>query len=307
VPAILRTPDERFRHLSGFPFEPRYLDCDGARMHYVDEGPRDGETLLCLHGEPTWCYLSRRMIPTFAAAGYRVIAPDWIGFGRSDKYASIGDYSYEGHIRSLELLVRALELDRVTPVVQDWGGLIGLPWSAENEDRVARLVILNTALPTGEHDPGLAFRAWRSFACLSPSFPVGRIVRAGLARPADPAVLAAYDAPFPSRAFRVGARAFPRLVPTSPADAGAKRNRAAKPGFARWRKPVYLCFGRQDPVFGREGPRLRDLFPGSTLAWIDDAGHFVQEDAGEEVAQRVPGFLERTAERSTPAAHWSDH
>jgi len=187
----IRTPDARFAALPDFPFEPHYLDFEGARMHYLDEGPRDGEVLLCLHGEPTWCFLYRRMIAPLVAAGYRVVAPDWIGFGRSDKYLRLDDYSYERHVRSLVAFTEALDLRAVTPVVQDWGGLIGLPWAAEHPERVARLVILNTALPTGDVKPGLGFRMWRAFARYTPIFSAGFIIKAALQRPVDPAVIRA--------------------------------------------------------------------------------------------------------------------
>jgi haloalkane dehalogenase len=293
-PATIRTPDEQFRDLPDFPFAPHYLDFEGARMHYLDEGPRGGEVLLCLHGEPTWCFLYRRMIPPLAAAGYRVIAPDWIGFGRSDKYLRLGDYSYERHVRSLENLVAALDLRAVTPIVQDWGGLIGLPWAAEHPDRVARLVILNTALPTGERSPGLGFRAWRAFARLTPVFSAGWIVKVALRRPVDPAVLRAYDAPFPDRRYKAGARAFPRLVPTEPEAPFAARNRAARDVFDRWEKPTLLRFGREDPILGAAGPgfltRVKAL-RGQAMGWIERAGHFVQEDASEELVAAILPFL----------------
>ncbi len=299
-PATLRTPDERFAGLPDFPFEPRYLDFEGARMHYLDEGPRRGEVVLCLHGEPTWCYLSRRMIPPLVAAGYRVVAPDWIGFGRSDKYLRIGDYSCERHVRSLASFVEALDLRAVTPVVQDWGGLIGLPWTAEHEDRVARLVILNTALPTGDRGPGLGFRLWRAFARFTPFFSAGWIVKVALRRPVDPAVIRAYNAPFPDRRYKAGARAFPRLVPTRPDAPFADRNRAAREAFGRFEKPTLLRFGREDPILGRAGPgflKMVKALRGQEMVWVENAGHFVQEDAGPELAEEIVRFLSESRAR----------
>ncbi len=233
-PATIRTPDERFAALPDFPFQPHYLDFEGARMHYLDEGPHAGQVILCLHGEPTWCFLYRRMIQPLAAAGYRVVAPDWIGFGRSDKFLRIEDYSYELHVRSLTNLVEALDLRAITPVVQDWGGLIGLPWATEHAERVARLVILNTALPTGERNPGLGFRLWRAFARFTPVFSAGWIVKLALRRPVDRAVIRGYDAPFPDWRYQAGARAFPQLVPLALDDPFAARNRAAREAFRQY-------------------------------------------------------------------------
>ena len=296
-PATIRTPDERFAGLPDFPFAPHYLDFEGARMHYLDEGPRGGEVVLMLHGEPTWCLLYRRMIPPLVAAGYRVVAPDWIGFGRSEKYLRLEDYSYERHVRSLGRLVEALDLRAITLVVQDWGGLIGLPWAAENEARVARLVILNTALPTGERAPGLGFRVWRAFARFTPIFSAGWIVNVALRRPVEKAVIRAYDAPFPDRRYQAGARAFPRLVPTRPDAPFADRNRAAREAFGRWEKPVLLRFGREDPILGAAGPgflKMVKSLRGQEMRWVENAGHFVQEDAGPELAQDIQRFLSST-------------
>jgi haloalkane dehalogenase len=301
-PATIRTPDERFAALPEFPFAPRYVDFEGARMHYLDEGPQGGEVVLLLHGEPTWCFLYRRMIPPLVAAGCRVLAPDWIGFGRSDKYLRQADYSYERHVRSLTSFVEALDLRAITLVVQDWGGLIGLPWATEHEERMARLVILNTALPTGERSPGLGFRLWRGFARFTPVFSAGWIVKAALRRPVDAAVIRGYDAPFPDRRYKAGARAFPRLVPITPDAPFADRNRAAREAFGRWEKPTLLRFGREDPILGRAGPgflKTVKALRGQEMRWVEDAGHFVQEDAGPEVAREIVRFLEET--RAKPA------
>jgi len=293
-PETIRTPDERFQDLPDFPFAPHYLDFEGARLHYLDEGPRDGKVVLCLHGEPTWCFLYRRMVPVLVEAGYRVVAPDFMGFGRSDKYLRLDDYDCDRHMRSISRVVEGLDLGDVTPVVQDWGGLLGLVWAAENEGRVARLVILNTALATGDVNIGLPFRLWRGFARWTPIFPAGRIVKSALVRPVAPEVIAGYDAPFPAERYKAGARAFPRLVPLERDDPFAARGRAARDVYARWDKPTFLRFGRRDPILGRAGPyflKLVKALRGQEMVWIEDAGHFVQEDAGPELARDVVRFL----------------
>lgn len=290
---ILRTPDERFLGLPDFPFEPHYVDFEGARMHYLDEGPRDAEVVVCLHGEPTWSFLYRKMIPPLTRAGYRVVAPDWIGFGRSDKWVDRSAYSYERHARSLANLVDSLSLRALTPVVQDWGGLIGLPWAAENSDRVARLVILNTALPAGEAPP-LAFRLWRAFSQWTPIFPVGGIVRTALVKKPTHDVIAAYNAPFPDERHKAGARAFPVLVPTRPDAPFVDRNRAAIEVFDKWDKPTLLRFGKRDPILRAAAPRFLEIVKslrGQQVGWIENAGHFVQEDAGPELAAEIVEFL----------------
>jgi haloalkane dehalogenase len=290
---VLRTPDERFRGLPDFPFEPHYLDFEGARMHYVDEGPRNGEVVICLHGEPTWSFLYRKMIPPLIRAGCRVLAPDWIGFGRSDKWLDRSAYSYERHVNSLGHLVEALGLRALTLVLQDWGGLIGLPWAAENPDRVARLVILNTALPAGEAPP-LAFRLWRTFSQWTPIFPVGGIVRAALVKKPTREVIAGYNAPFPDERYKAGARAFPMLVPTTPNAPFVERNRAALAVFDKWDKPTLLRFGKRDPILRTAAPRFLEIVKalrGQEVGWIENAGHFVQEDVGAELAAEIVGFL----------------
>ncbi len=290
---ILRTPDERFRGLPDFPFEPHYTEFEGARMHYLDEGPRGGQIVLCLHGEPTWCFLYRKMIPPLVTAGYRVVAPDWIGFGRSDKWRDRSVYSYARHVRSLAHLVETLDLRAVTPVVQDWGGLIGLPWAAENPGAVARLVILNTALPAGEGAP-FAFRVWRAFSQWAPVLPVGGIVRTALVRRPAREVIAGYNAPFPDERYKSGARAFPMLVPTHVDAAFVDRNRAAIVAFGKWEKPTLLRFGRRDPILRSFAPRFLEIVKalrGQEVGWVENAGHFVQEDAGPELALQIVTFL----------------
>jgi haloalkane dehalogenase len=291
----LRTPDERFAGLPDWPWEPRYADvgADGAtvRMAYVDEGPRDARPVLLLHGEPSWSYLYRSMIGPLVAAGRRVVAPDLIGFGRSDKPVAREDYTYARHVGWLaDLVAGRLDLRDVTLFGQDWGGLLGLRLAAEHEERFAAIVASNTFLPTGDQPLGAGFEAWRRFSQETPDFPVGRIVDGGTGRALSDAEIAAYDAPFPDDAHKAGARQFPMLVPASPEDPAAPANRAAWEVLQRWDKPFVCAFGDQDPVTRGADAVLRKLIPGTagqpheTLA---GAAHFSQEDAGPRLAEIV--------------------
>ena len=225
--AILRTPEDRFDNLPDYDFQPNYLEIDHEkgplRMHYVDEGPRDGPVVILLHGEPTWSYLYRKMIPPLAAAGFRALAPDFIGFGKSDKLTDRNAYSYLSHVTWMKQWLDRLALEDVTFFGQDWGGLIGLRLVAENPERFARVMIGNTALPTGHHDLGEAFRQWREFSQSSPTFNIGGIVSRGTVSGLSDAEVAAYDAPFPDESYKAGARAFPMLVPASPDDPRCER------------------------------------------------------------------------------------
>ncbi len=302
---VLQTPDERFRDLPGWTFPPRYVHVGGLRIHYVDEGPAGAPPVLLLHGEPSWSYLYRTMIPPIAAAGFRAIAPDLVGFGRSDKPARRRDYTYARHVAWLRGFIEALDLRGTTLICQDWGGLIGLRLAAENEARFARIVAANTALPTGDDPPGRAFRLWRLFSQLAPRLPIGRIVGAGCATKLTPEVTAAYDAPFPSERYKAGARQFPVLVPTSPDDPAAAANRWAWALLARWEKPFLTAFSDGDPITrGAERP-MQDRIPGARgqpHTIIRGAGHFLQEDRGEELARVAIAFISRTGGASTPAA-----
>ena len=295
---ILRTPDERFRQLPGYPFAPRYLNLGGLRMHYVDEGPRDGAPVLLLHGEPSWSYLYRKMIPLLTVAGHRAVAPDFVGFGRSDKPVHREDYTYQRHVDWTRSVIEQLDLRRITLVCQDWGGLIGLRLAAEHDDRFARIVTANTFLPTGDTPPGDAFLAWRKFSQETPEFPVGRLVQGGCVTSLAPEVVAAYDAPFPDDRYKAGARQFPVLVPISPDDAASAPNRKAWEVLRRWRKPFLTAFSDSDPItHGAEGV-LQQAIPGAQgqpHTTIVGAGHFVQEDKGEELARVVIDFIARTA------------
>jgi haloalkane dehalogenase len=294
TPNVLRTPEERFAALEGFAFEPRSVAVDGLRMAYVDEGPPGAPPVLLLHGEPSWSYLYRKMIPPLVAAGHRVVAPDLIGFGRSDKPAAREAYSYQRHVDWTRAFVSALGLEGITLFCQDWGGLIGLRLVAEMEERFARVVASNTFLPTGDRRPPDAFFAWQRFSQEVPELPVGRIVAGGCARPVSAAVQAGYEAPFPDETYKAGARAFPLLVPSRPDDPASAPNRAAWERLARFEKPFLTLFGDSDPIT-RGGERvLQAKIPGAAgqpHAVIAKAGHFVQEDAGEEVAEHIVRFV----------------
>lgn len=297
---FLRTPDARFHHLPDYPFAPHYVDIDGLRLHYVDENSADDlpdprpETVLMLHGEPTWSYLYRKMIPVVAAAGYRVVAPDLIGFGKSDKPTEPGAYSYQQHVDWLTAFVEKLDLQNVTLVCQDWGGLLGLRVAAENGDRFARITASNTGLPTGDQAPSAAFTAWQTFARETPTLPVGTIVSGGCVNPLPPDVVAAYDAPFPDETYKAAARMFPSLVPTRPDDPAAPANRAAWDVLKTWQKPFLTAFSDGDPITAGGDRLLQKLIPGAQgqpHVTLTGAGHFVQEEKGDEWAERIIQFI----------------
>jgi haloalkane dehalogenase len=285
----LRTPDDRFLNLPDYPFAPHYTTVgDDLRMHYVDEGPRGAaETVLMLHGEPTWSYLYRKMIPIVAAAGYRVVAPDLIGFGKSDKLTEASAYSYQSHMGWLTEFIQALDLQQCTLVCQDWGGLLGLRLAAENESRFARICAANTGLPTGDQPPSEAFRQWQTFSQHVPELPIGFIVSGGCAKKLPPDVIAAYNAPFPDESYKVAARVFPLLVPTHPADPAAPANRAAWQRLMQWQKPFLTCFSDGDPITAGGDQMMQKRIPGTLgqpHTTLVGGGHFVQEDAGERWA-----------------------
>ncbi len=284
----IRTPDERFRDLPGWTYAPQYLDDlhVGLRMAYVDEGPRDAEhTFLCLHGQPTWSYLYRKMIPAFVAAGGRVVAPDFFGFGRSDKPVDDAVYTYGFHLEALSRFVARLDLRNVTLVCQDWGGILGLALPLEHAHRLARLVVMNTALPTGEIDPGPGFLAWRDFVRTQRDLAVGKLM-ARAASTLTPAEIAAYDAPFPDARAKAGVRRFPDLVPiTTDMEGASESKRAAKFWSSEWSGPTFMAVGMLDPVLGPPAMKLlRSMIRGCPPPLeLADAGHFVQEH-GDVVA-----------------------
>lgn len=291
--AALRTPESRFTNLPDYDFDAHYTDVDGLRMHYVDEGPRDGAIMLLLHGEPSWSYLYRHMIPPLADAGFRVIAPDLIGFGKSDKPVRKSDYSYARHVDWMRRFIEALGLTNITLYCQDWGSLIGLRVAAENEGRFARIALGNGGLPTGDQQLPNAFRIWQKFARYSPWFPIGKIVQKATVTDLPDAVVAAYDAPFPSARFKAGARAFPSLVPTRPDDPASEANRAAWLRFEQWQKPFLTTFSNRDPIT-RGGEKVwQERVPGARNikhVKIKNAGHFLQEDRGPEIADTLIRF-----------------
>lgn len=249
-----------------------------------------------LHGEPSWSYLYRHMIPVFAHAGFRAVAPDLVGFGRSDKPTSMGDYSYQQHVDWLEEWIEAHDLRHITLVCQDWGSLLGLRIAAEHPDRFDRILVANGFLPIADRPTPAAFRVWRAFAANTPVFPAGRIVATGTKRRLSPAERAAYDAPFHSRESQAGARALPRLVPTSPADPAVPANRQAWSRLGSWRKPFLTLFGAGDPILGRADRLLQAHVPGAHGQPHDrlPGGHFVQEDQGAEIARRAVAWIRGT-------------
>ena len=295
---ILRTPEARFDDLPGYDFAPNYQQIGDTRMHYVDEG-RGDDTVLCLHGEPTWSYLYRHMIPDLAAR-HRVVAPDMVGFGKSDKYADEDDYTFDMHYGKLLALVEALDLRKITLICQDWGGPLGLVMAAEKPERFARLVILNTFLPTGEEKLSGAFMAWRAFSQkVGREMQVGRLVAQTIGSYALPEdIIAAYDAPFPDSSYKAGAAIFPSLVPISPDMPGAAQMKAAREKLARWTKPALVLFSDGDPILGGAAGFFRQLIPSANAqpeTIIRGAGHFLQEEKGAEIADEVIAFMERTA------------
>jgi haloalkane dehalogenase len=297
---VLRTPDDRFAELPGFAHEPRYAevpDGDGGtlRMAYVDAGPAEAPVVLLLHGEPSWSFLYRHVIDELVAAGLRAVAPDLVGFGRSDKPAAPGDHSFARHVEWVRALAfDVLDLRDVTLVGQDWGGLIGLRLVAEHPDRFARVVAANTGLPTGDFDMPEIWWQFRRAVENAEQLDIGRLVAAGCAFPMDEAVRAAYDAPFPGESFKAGPRAMPGLVPTAPDDPAAEANRAAWEVLGRWDKPFLVAFSDRDPITGAMAPVLRKLIPGTAgleHPVIEGAGHFLQEDAGERLGRVVADFV----------------
>jgi haloalkane dehalogenase len=295
----LRTPDERFQKLPGYGFEPHYAEIpDGEggalRVHYIDDGPRDAAPILLMHGEPSWCFLYRKMIPILVAAGHRAVAPDLVGFGRSDKPDKRTDYTYQRHVDWMTSFIEAIDLHDATLVGQDWGGLIGLRLAAENPDRFARIVAANTFLPTGDRPAGEAFLRWQQFSQNTPSFDAGWIVNSGCTTDLSDEIKAAYNAPFPDDSYKEGARQFPLLVPTSPDDPAGPANRKAWEVLNKWEKPFLCAFGDSDPVTKGGDRAFIAAVPGTKgqpHTTIAGGGHFIQEDRGEELAKVIVDWL----------------
>ncbi len=297
---VLRTPDHCFDNLPDFAFEPHYLMIDDGeggqlRVHYLDEGPQSAPPVLLMHGEPSWCFLYRKMIPGLVAAGHRVIAPDLVGFGRSDKPADRNDYSYQRHVDWMHQWMVALGLTDISLFCQDWGGLIGLRLAAENPDRFARIVAANTLLPTGDQAPNEAFLNWQSFSQDVPEFPAGGIIKGACTRPVSEAVVAGYNAPFPEESYKEGPRQFPLLVPCRPDDPASEANRRAWQALEQWQKPFLTAFSDSDPITAGLDKVMQKRIPGAAgqkHTTVANAGHFLQEDAGEELAQIVCQFID---------------
>lgn len=306
--AILRTPDERFQNLPDFPYAPHYTTVlNNLRMHYLDEGDRaDGaEAILCLHGEPSWCFLYRKMIRVLAPH-HRVVAPDLIGFGRSDKLPAKDDYTFKMHRDSLAEFVQSLDLTGITLVCQDWGGLLGLTIATEMPNRFARLVIMNTGLPTGEQKPTDAFLRWRAFAEKSTSMDIGRLLQASTVSQLTDDVLAAYNAPYPDESYQAGALKFPLLVPISPDAEAAPYMRRAREVLHTWSKPVLVMFSDSDPITAGGDRWFRKHIPTAANEpeiTIKGGGHFLQEDKGEEIAEQILAFIKRTPIDSPSQIH----
>jgi len=300
----LRTPDERFIGLPDFDYEPHYAevpDSEGGslRMAWVEAGPPSGDVVLCLHGEPSWSFLYRKMIPVLADTGLHVIAPDLVGFGRSDKPTEVADISYARQVEWMRvLLFDVLNLHNVTVVGQDWGGLVGLRLAAENPDRFARIVTANTGLPTGDFDMPEIWHLFREAVQSAPVLDIGRFVQSGCAQPMSDEVRAAYDAPFPAEEFKAAARAMPGLVPTRPDDPASQANRAAWDFLTTSPTPMLVAFSDGDPITGAMAPILKSVMAGAQgreHPTIAGAGHFLQEDAGEELAAHIVDFVESTS------------
>ena len=299
----LRTTDDRFAGLPGYDFAPHYAevaDSEGGmlRVHYLREGDRSAPVVLLMHGEPSWSYLYRKMIPVLTGAGLQIVAPDLVGFGRSDKPAERGDYTFARHVEWMrELLFDRLDLNAITLVGQDWGGLIGLRLVGEHPDRFARVVAANTFLPTGDTNPGDAFFAWQRFSQEVDEFPTGVIVRGGCAKAVAPEVEAAYDAPFPDESYKAGARQFPMLVPSRPDDPAHDANVAAWEGLAAFDRPFLCAFSDSDPITKGADRSLKERIAGAQgqpHTTIVGGGHFLQEDCGEELAEVVVSFVDST-------------
>lgn len=294
---IVHTPADRFENLEGYSFTPHYAEVgEGLKMHYLDEGAKDAkETLLLLHGEPSWSYLYRKMIPVFVAAGYRCIVPDLIGFGKSSKPTQTSDYTYALHVEWTLKLIQQLDINNMTFFGQDWGGLVGLRLVAAEPERYSRIVVANTGLPTGDREAPRAFKQWQQFSQTVPVFPFENVMQGATVSKLSPEVLRAYKAPFPSDEYIAGARIFPALVPTTPDNPESENNRQAwQKVFMQWEKPLLTLFSDSDPVTKGGHKPFEKLVPGAkgqAHQIIEQAGHFLQEDKGEEIAQIIVNWM----------------
>lgn len=298
---LLRTADNRFENLPGYSFKPNYLkiidrtENVGIRIHCIDEGDSASQTVLMLHGEPSWSFLYRKMVRPFVEAGYRVVVPDLPGFGKSDKPAKRSDYSYARYVEWMQDWLQAMDLKNIILICQDWGGLIGLRLVAEDPDRFARVVTSNTMLPTGDHSPGDAFIQWQKYSQEVPVFATGQIISKGSVTTLSDAEIAAYDAPFPDESYKEGARQFPTLVPITPDNPESQANRDAWKVLMGFKKPWLCAFGDSDPITAAAAPVIQKLVPGcqgQPHTTLRGGGHFIQEDCGEELSQVVLEWLQ---------------
>ena len=298
---FLTTPEQRFKQIVDFPYTPNFLQVDDnesdlLNLHYIDEGSKDANVVLMLHGEPSWAYLYRKMISPVVAAGYRVIAPDLIGFGKSDKPTERSDYTYQRHLDWVRQVIIQLNLKNITLICQDWGGLLGLRLVAEHPDLFARVLAANTMLPTGDHRPSQAFLDWQTFSQKVDVFPVAGIIKGATVTPLSVEVLAAYDAPFPDETYKAGARQFPLLVPTTPDDPASEANRLAWQTLQQFSKPFITAFSDLDPVTSGGDKIMQKLIPGcqgQAHTTIVKGGHFLQEDQGEQLAEVLLTFMHK--------------
>tara|TARA_Y100001934_G_scaffold67253_2_gene83505 strand:- start:92 stop:982 length:891 start_codon:yes stop_codon:yes gene_type:complete len=292
---ILRTPDNRFSNLLDYPFKPNYIQLGDIRIHYLDEGESSKEVVLLIHGEPTWSYLYRKMVPIVSESGYRVIVPDLVGFGKSDKPINQEDYTYEKHVGWISSFIESLDLKNINLFCQDWGGLIGLRIVSEQGYRFNRIIASNTSLPTGDFKVPKAFFNWQKFSQDTPVFNASKIVKSSCVNKISNEVQKAYDAPFPDETYKAGARRFPMLVPTSPNDPSSQPNREAWEKLKNWHKPFLTAFSDSDPITKGGDILFQKLIPGCkgiSHKTIVGAGHFLQEDKGPELAQLIVDFID---------------
>ena len=293
---LLRTPEDGFENLVDFPFEANYIEVDGIRIHYIDEGPKDAEVVLLMHGEPSWSFLYRHMTPIISKGGFRTIAPDLVGFGKSDKPMEQTDHTYHKHVDWMTKWMIQLDLNHITLFCQDWGSLIGLRMAIENQERFDRIILSNGGLPTGVGMMSNAFLKWREFSRNSKEFDIGRIIQNGTVSDLTDDILRGYNAPFPDDSYQAGARIMPSLVPISRDDPEHKANKNAVKMFKEWHKPFLTAFSDSDPIT-KGGERLwHEHVPGAKdqpHTTIKGAGHFVQEDKGHEVANLIIDFIRK--------------
>ena len=294
VMKILRTPESQFDNLEGYNFSPNYLSTqDGLRMHYVDEGDKSAPVVLMLHGEPSWSYLYRKMIPIFVDAGFRAVAPDLIGFGKSDKPSEKSDYTYQRHLDWLSVVFEELDLRNVTLFVQDWGGLLGLRLLEKYDHIIDNVVAANTFLSTGFVEPNEPFMAWRKFSQEAPKFDVARVIKNATVSKLSDEVLRGYNAPFPTDEYKAGARIFPSLVPVHEDEPEARNNKETWNYLAKYQKPFLTLFSDSDPIMSGLEKIFQKYIPGAkgqAHTIIQGGGHFLQEDKGEEIAHKMIEF-----------------